>query len=118
MRRQVTPWRFPPRMHRVELERIQSLLERYRHAQLLAALTLLLIVDPFLTGLVRPVLLDLVLALTLISAIIACATRRRHIVIGVSMTLCMLVATLFRSAEGTEIPDIAMSLFAICFLPT
>ena len=46
-------------------------LAQYRHAQLLAALTLLLIVRPFLDDLLGSRILDVFLVLTLISAIVA-----------------------------------------------
>lgn len=92
-----------------------SFFARYRHAQLLAALTLLLIVRPFLTGLLGSRILDVFLVLTLISAIFACAKRRRHVVIGVSLATCMLIALLLRSMEGIEAADVALSLLAFCF---
>ncbi len=67
---------------------------RYRHAQLLAALTLLLVLDPFLGGAVRSTFVDTLLIVTLISAIVACSTRRRHVVIGISLAVGMQAAVL------------------------
>jgi voltage-gated potassium channel len=92
-----------------------SFLARYRHAQLLGALTLLLLVDPFLSGLVGPAILDLFLALALVSAIVACSEHVRHVVIGVSMATLMLAATVFRRVEGIEVADVALGTLAIFF---
>ena len=92
-----------------------DLFARYRHAQLLAALTLLLVLDPFLAGSARATLVDTLLIVTLISAIVACSTRRRHAVIGVSLAVGMQAAVLLRSVKGIETASIAMSLLALCF---
>jgi len=92
-----------------------SLFARYRHAQLLVAVALLLLVDPFLSGYVGTRILDAFLIVTLISAIVACASSRRHIVIGVSLAVCVMVALFLRERGKIESADLALSLLAICF---
>lgn len=93
-----------------------SYLARYRHAQLLATLTLLLIVEPFLNDLVLGVrLLNVLLVVTLISAIIACANRRRHVVIGVSLATGVLIAMISRDGRIVGAANVGLLLLAICF---
>lgn len=93
-----------------------SYLARYRHAQLLATLTLLLIIEPFLNNLVVGVrLLNVLLIVTLISAIIACANRRRHVVIGVSLATGVLIAMISRDGRIVGAANVGLLLLAICF---
>ncbi|MGE4606266.1 MAG: ion channel [Myxococcota bacterium] len=93
-----------------------SYLARYRHAQLLATLTLLLIVEPFLNDLMLGAkLLNVLLVVTLISAILACANRRRHVVIGVSLATGVLIAMLSRDGRIVGAANVGLLLLAICF---
>jgi voltage-gated potassium channel len=91
------------------------MISRYGHQQLLAALALLLIADPFLDGLLGTFLLDAFLVVTLISAVLACANRRRHVVVGVSLSSLVLIALVLRSLEIFEGAEVAVALLAICF---
>jgi len=88
---------------------------RYRHAQLLAALTLLLIVRPFFDSYLGPIFVDLFLVMTLISAILACANRVRHVVVGVSLATSVLIALLIRNINGAGIADLTIGVLSICF---
>ncbi len=102
-------------MDATDLNKIQNLVARYGHAQLLAALALLLLIDPFLNGVVGQTVLDSFLVVTLISAIIACANTRRHVVIGVSLATSVLIALLLRRLLEFEVFDVALSMLAISF---
>ena len=59
--------------------------------------------------------MDTLLIVTLISAIVACSTRRRHVIIGISLAVGVQTAVLLRSVKGIETASIAMSLLALCF---
>lgn len=89
--------------------------ERYRHAQLLVALTLLLIANPFLSGLLGRTLISFFLLLSLVSAIAACARRRRELAIGVGLALAMQTTLLVHYWLHFEVAGPAMSLLALAF---
>ena len=88
---------------------------RYRHIQLLAVLSLLLILNPFVGRVAGFALVDLLLLLTLVSAVVACATRRRHLVIGIGLTVLMQVSALYRTFAEVEIVNVAHSVLGILF---
>ncbi len=88
---------------------------RYRHAQLLGALTLLLMVRPFLSGFLGTAVANFFLVLTLVSAILACSTRRRHLVIGISLAVAMQAALLLRSGRAVEVAGVGLPLLGLCF---
>jgi hypothetical protein len=69
-------------------------LSGYRHATLLAALVLLLLVRPFLgERLLGLALVDLLLMLTLVSSVLACAANRRQAAIGLVLAALMVLAS-------------------------
>jgi hypothetical protein len=88
---------------------------RYRHTQLLAVLTLFLLANPFLETVAGYALLDVLLLVTLISAVLACATRRRHVVIGVGLTLLMQASGLYRVFGEIEYINLTHSALGIVF---
>jgi hypothetical protein len=102
-------------MDGADLYQIQNLVARYGHAQLLTALTLLVIVDPFLSTFVGEALLDSFLVLTLFSAIFACANTRRNLVIGVSLATAMLITLFVHNRIVSNTADVALSLLGIVF---
>jgi hypothetical protein len=68
-------------------------LERYRHAYLLASLLLLVLVQPFLgERLLGLALIDVFLIVTLVTCIVTCSTTRRQLVIGVVLAAALEVA--------------------------
>jgi len=92
-----------------------SLFRRYRHAQLLATLSLLLLLNPFISTVAAGVAVDLLLLVTLISAVSACATRRHHVVIGLTLTAFMQGAALYRGVADIELVRVAYPVLGMVF---
>jgi hypothetical protein len=92
-----------------------SLLERYRHAQLLAVLGLLLVANPFAEHELGELVVDALLLVALISAIVACATMRHHVIIGVSLAVLLQAAGIYRDLSGITAVNIAYSTAGIVF---
>ena len=91
------------------------MIRRYRHAQLLFMLVALLMANPFVQGKFVFAVVDLMLMLTLLSAVVACAHRRSHVIVGVTLTLIVLVSSWYRSFSGIESVTIFYSVFALSF---
>lgn len=91
------------------------MIRRYRHAQLLCMLVALVLVDPFLEGTFALEIVDVLLALTLISAVVACAQRRSRLIFGVGMALLVLGLSWYRNASGVETITIFYSGVALVF---
>jgi hypothetical protein len=89
------------------------MLKRYRHAQLLVTLALLLVVRPFLDGLIGLALVDVFLMLALVSAVVACATSRRHLVVGVTLAVLVQASALYRAYYEIEAVSFARLLLLI-----
>ncbi len=90
---------------------------RYRHIQLLSALSLLLILGPFVGRVAGFALVDLLLLLTLVSAVVACATRRRHLVVGIGWAfayalLDQLAPDRYRGFAPTAVQPATTSIWA------
>ncbi len=88
---------------------------RYRHAQLLLALSLLLFARPFLATFVGAAIVELFMFVTFVSAIVACATRRLHLVIGIGLTILIQAAGIYRRITGTGTLDLAYEALALVF---
>ncbi len=91
------------------------MIRRYRHAQLLFMLVALLVANPFLQGKFVFAVVDLMLMLTLLSAVIACARRRRHLIVGGTLAVIVLVSSWYRSFSGIESVTIFYSVFELSF---
>lgn len=76
--------------------------KRFRHAQMLAALSLLLLANPFVEGIRTFTIVDLLLLLTLISAVVACAHRRSQVVVGLGLIAVVQGVSLYRSLHRIE----------------
>ena len=88
---------------------------RYRHAQLLASLSLLLVLNPFVTTVAGGFAVDLLLLVTLLSAVGACASRRNQLVIGVGLTVLLQGAVIYRSLSDIELARVAYSVLGMLF---
>jgi voltage-gated potassium channel len=88
---------------------------RYRHTQLLAILSLLLIANPFLGSVASFALIDLPLLATLVSAVVACATRPRHLVIGIGLTVLMQGSALYRTFGNIEAVNVSYAALGVVF---
>ena len=93
----------------------RALVQRYRHAQLLAILSLLLLVNPFLHGLVGFTFVNVMLFLVLISAVIACGGERRRVVIGVLLAVLLQAAALYREFTGVTAVSLVYSTLGVVF---
>lgn len=93
----------------------RTLVQRYRHAQLLAVLSLLLLVNPFVQGLGGSALLDVVLFLALVSAVVACGRERRQVVIGISLAGLLQAVALYRNFTGITAVGVAYSTLGVVF---
>ncbi len=94
---------------------VRVVIRRYRHAQLLFFLVVLLVANPFLQGTFVFALVDLMVVLALVSAVIACARRRRHLIVGISLSVLMLGVSWYRTASGIETVTILHTILAMSF---
>jgi hypothetical protein len=90
-------------------------IRRYRHAQLLFMLVVLLVVNPFVEGMLVFAVVDLIMVATLISAVIACAARRSHVIVGVTLAAIVLGSSWYRTLSGIDSVTILYSVFALSF---
>jgi voltage-gated potassium channel len=90
-----------------------GLMKRYRHAQLLFALALLLLAEPFVESVAGSLFFDVFLAITVVSVVVACSTRRRNLVIGLTLAVLMQVSLVYRTIHEMKAIDTTHSLFAI-----
>ena len=93
-----------------------GLLGRYRHVQLLVALALLLVVEPFVKSYVGELVVDVFLLLTIVSVVIACSRTRRHLIVGLTLAVLVQASQFYRAihephAIGTARLLLAISLF-------
>ena len=88
-------------------------LKRYRHAQLLGALALLLFAEPFVESFAGAVFFDVFLAVTIVSVVIACSARRLHLVIGLTLAVLLQLSLVYRTIHQVEAIGTAHSLLAI-----
>jgi hypothetical protein len=90
-----------------------GLMKRYRHAQLLFALALLLLAEPFVESVAGTVFFDVFLWITVVSVVIACSTRRRSLFIGLALAALMQLSLAYRTIRGLEEIDATHSLLAM-----
>ena len=76
------------------------MIKRYRHAQLLAVLSVLLLANPFLQGALVVTVVDVVFGLTLISAVIASANTRWQLWVGVTLVVLVQGLAWWREYTG------------------
>lgn len=89
---------------------------RFRHAQLLAALALLLFLRPFVArGDVGSIVLNLLTLVTLLSAVIACSKHRGQLVVGLGLTVLLQGAAWYREVHEMAAISVAYSLLGLVF---
>jgi hypothetical protein len=91
-------------------------LKRYRHVQLLVALSLLVFVNPFLVNTIGDFFLEVFLSLTFVAAVIACSTHRWHLVVGLVLTALMSGGGFYRDYVGTEALNVSYCIVVLMFL--
>jgi hypothetical protein len=88
---------------------------RFRHAQLLAVLTVLLLANPFAEHTVGFLFLDLLFLVAMVSAVVACSDRRHHLVIGISLLVLVQAASWYRSFNDIDAVSTIYSSLSIVF---
>ena len=79
-----------------------GLVARYRHAQLLVVLTLLVLVGPFVDHVTLGLaIMDILLVVTLASSVVACSRNRVQLALGLALALLVQV-DLFRLFSGRQ----------------
>ena len=91
------------------------MIRRYRHAQLLIMLVGSLILNPFIEGTLLFTVVDLTLALTLISAVLACSKNRVRMMAGLAFSLVVVGLSWYRNHSGVEAVSIVYSSLALAF---
>jgi hypothetical protein len=91
-------------------------IRRYRHPQLLVALSLLLFVSPFLGQHRGGFVVDVFLTLTLIAAVVACSTHRWQFVLGIGLTVLTTTASAYVNYSGDDTFGLAHMLTTLGFL--
>lgn len=91
------------------------MIRRYRHAQLLVMLVLSMLMNPFVEGTLLFKVVDLTLALTLISAVLACSRDRVRMMAGLGFSLVVLGLSWYRNFSGIEAVSIVYSSLALLF---
>ncbi len=89
--------------------------KRLRHMQLLGSLSLLLVLDPFLQSGAGFTLVDVLLVVTLVSAVAACARRPQYLIIGIVLMLPLQAIALARIFGEMETLDVAHAAFGVIF---
>jgi len=90
-----------------------GILKRYRHAQLLAALALLLLVEPFAESFISGLVMDGFLLITVASVVVACSTSRRHLLVGLALAASMQVARVYREVHDMQAVSALYSMLAL-----
>jgi len=83
--------------------------------QLLGSLSLLLVLDPFLQSGAGFTLVDVLLVVTLVSAVAACASRPQYLIIGIVLMLPLQAIALARIFGEMETLDVAHAAFGVIF---
>jgi hypothetical protein len=91
------------------------MIKRFRHVQLLAVLTLLLLANPFAQHTVGFVVLDVLFLVAMISAVVACSDRRSRLVIGLSLILLVQAASWYRAFNDIYAVSTIYSTLSIVF---
>lgn len=97
------------------LEGLQRLVSRFRHAQLLAMLALLLLSHPYVEGNFAEVGMNLLLLLTLASAVLACAVKRSQLVVGLVLMMLLQVAAWYRILSDIDSVTVLYSVLSLGF---
>jgi len=91
-------------------------LGRIRHMQFLASIALLLLAQPFATGRFADRTLDLLLLVTLVSAILAFSHQRSRLITGLVLVALLQAGTWYRSWTGMHELSVPHSLLCLaCF---
>jgi hypothetical protein len=90
-------------------------IKRYRHAQLLGFLSLLLLANPFLQGPMLMAVIDVLFALTMVSAVVASAKRRGHVIVGVTLVVLVQGIAWYRQYAGGTTVTVAYSVLVLVF---
>ena len=94
---------------------VPQLLTRFRHTQLLVALSLLILLTPFAESRFLSLTADLLLLVTFLSAVFAFAERRIHVVVGLVLTIAVQAVGWYRSAHEIDTVSVTYSVLAIVF---
>lgn len=91
------------------------MIQRYRHAQLLGMLVALLLLNPFLQRTLAFAVVDILILLTLVSAVVACSDRLLHAVVGVSLAILVFAASVYRDFSGNDEVSVVFSILGLVF---
>jgi len=93
-------------------------IRRHRHAQLLVVLVLLLVSYPFLRGTLLTSIVDVLLLLTLVSAVVASSPTRRRAAFGLFLVALMQLASWYRERTGELVLTAAYTGLVLTFFAT
>ncbi len=94
----------------------RGLFARVRHAQLLVALGMLLFLRPFVvSGELASLALNVLLLVTLISAVVACSARRSQLVVGLVLTALLQGTSLYRELSEVTAVSALYSVLGLVF---
>jgi hypothetical protein len=100
---------------------IERWVDRFGHAQLLGALALLMLIHPFAKGDLAEIVLNVLLLVTLLSAILACAFHRGLVIVGLVLIALQQGAQWYRyfqDIEGVTLLSSGLSLVFFAYIIT
>lgn len=94
---------------------VRRLVSRVRHTQLLASLSLLILLTPFFASGFLRFVADVLLLVTFLSAVFAFADRRLHVAIGLLLTVAVQGVGWYRSVNEIDTVSVTYTVLALCF---